>query len=335
MDEIVERKYPRQIRKLKELLQSLPAADHHRLELLPVPADRRALLCLRLAEDQLQEVPVRRDRRRRHRLRDLHLPRRLGAAQLASDVAGSADGRSRWRMTRRPENARDRRDRRSGPGDSRSKRGGQSRPPTSDWPRNRARNSGSSRRSNSKYGCCPFERSQVMRAIEPRRIERLPHHDFATGVKAHAAALPHRDQHRIGRQSIAHQLGGLAVAPFHALQLERLPIAGGARADDAEHHGRDRNHAAHARLRAADARSTALARISSTTSAGIRNRRYHHSGNGDTAGRSRSRPPAKPSSSTAPLRLMPSKTSGASRPISGTMFCVWNSARAVVRQVRR
>ena len=51
------------------------------------------------------------------------------------------------------------------------------------------------------------------RAIEPRRIERIPHHRFATGMKTHAAALPHGNQHGIRRQPIGNQRRRVAIAP--------------------------------------------------------------------------------------------------------------------------
>ena len=244
MDEIVERKYPTHIRQAEGTAAVLPAADHHRLELLPVPADRRALLCLRFAEDQLQEVPVRRHHRRRHRLRDLHLSRRLGVARLGPPPPGfgetGLDILGGVRLTREVARAVGRIEDPHLPAKIESRRPIEARQLRT-GPRKRARNSGSSRRSNSRYGCMPLRSQPRDRAIEPRRIERVPHHDFAAGMEAHAAALPHRDQHGVRRQSIAHELRALAIAPFHALQLERVAIAGGARADDAKHHGRDRN----------------------------------------------------------------------------------------------
>ena len=327
MDELVERKYPKHIRQAEGTAAVVPAADHHRLELLPVPADRCAVLRVRLAEDQLQEVPVRRHDRRRHRLRDLHLSRRLACC-------ASLSGRSPSGTLRPRDIARDRRDRRSCTcrlsRSAAASRAGRS--PID--PRKRARNSGSSRRSTSTYGCRPLRSQPRDGAIEPGRIERIPHHDLAAGVKAHAAALPHRDQHRVRRQSIAHELRGLRDSALPSAAA-RTPADRRRRACRRCRGPPRRSESRRpCRCATASARVAALARISSTTSAGIRKRRYHHSGNRlSTAGRSRSRRPRNASSSTAPLRLMPSNTSGASSAERGHDVLRLKQRARIIRQV--
>ena len=84
MDEIVERKYPKQIRKLKELLQSyqLPIIIGWSFFLF-LPTDVLCYVCGSLKINFKKFLFGVVDRRR-HRLRDLHFPRRLFPARLSA-----------------------------------------------------------------------------------------------------------------------------------------------------------------------------------------------------------------------------------------------------------
>ena len=85
--------------------------------------------------------------------------------------------------------------------------------------------------------------------FEPRRIEGVPHHRFASGMKAHAAALPDRNQDRIRRQAIGDQGRGVAVTTLQPLQFKRLAVAGRARAENCQQHRDDRDDTPHPRAR--------------------------------------------------------------------------------------
>jgi hypothetical protein len=143
----------------------------------------------------------------------------------------------------------------------------------------------------------------VIRAIEPRGIERLPHHDFRGPHEPHAAALPHRDQHGIWRQTIAHEFGADAIASLHSLEIERVAIAGVRTPDDGKHHGRDRNQPAHVRFRQ-QVHAHGAGENQQHDDRRDEEPQYHHSGTANTEGRSQTRRPQS-ESSTRPLRLIP------------------------------
>ena len=63
---------------------------------------------------------------------------------------------------------------------------------------------------------------ELDRAIEPGRIERVPPHDHPTGVIAHAAAVLHGEDHRIGRSAGRDVEGRLQVAPLAGADAEQV-----------------------------------------------------------------------------------------------------------------
>src|SRR5207237_2344030 len=63
------------------------------------------------------------------------------------------------------------------------------------------------------------------RAIEPCRVERVPHERPAVAVEAHAAALPARDDERVRRQVARDIQARTFVARLEAMEIEHAPRA--------------------------------------------------------------------------------------------------------------
>ena len=337
MDEFFERKYPKHIRKLKELLQcyQLPIIIGWSFMLF-LPTDLICYVCGSLRINFTKFI-VRRDRRRRHASTRSTSSSETGccAASAACRQGFATAGCSRSHMfageksraiggivdphlaiqieTRRPVEAADVRLRR---GSGR------------EIPVLRAVRTGST--------AAALRRAQPGdRAIEPRRIERVPHHRFATGMKAHAAALPDGNQHGIRRQPIAHELRACRdnVLPAAAI---RTPAGRRPRACRECRAARRRSESRRPCGRATAARTpTALARISSSNERGNQEAQVPPLGIRLIQQVDRDHDGGKASSSTGRLALDPAKTIGASTPMSGTTYCVWKIARPEIRQVRR